>query len=88
MLTIFRSSQGSQSIMTDAHSNLCYWFSNSPSRREQAASDDTTYTNNIVNTFGLKWNSSTDSLPLPSSKSTPKQQSATKRNVLKVSFKM
>ena len=88
MLTIFRSSQGSQSIMTDAHSRLCHWFSNSPSRREQAALDDTTYTNNIVNTFGLKWNSSTHSLPLPSSKSAPKQQSATKRNVLKVSFKI
>lgn len=74
--------------MTDSHSNLRYWFSNSPSRREQAALDDTTYTNNIVNTFGLNWNSSTDSLPLPSSKPPPKQQAATKRTVLQVSFKI
>ena len=74
--------------MTDTHSNLRYWFSNSPSRREQAALDDTTYTNNIVNTFGLKWNSSTDSLPFPSSKPAPKQQSVTKRTVLQVSFKI
>lgn len=88
MFTIFRSSQGNQSIMTDAHSNLRYWFSNSPSRREQATLDDTTYTNNIVNTFGLKWNSSKDRLPLPSSKPAPKQQSDTKRTVLQVSFKI
>lgn len=41
-----------------------------------------------MNIFGLKWNPFTDTLTLPSRKPAPKQQLATERTVLKVSFKI
>lgn len=77
-----------RSIMNEAHFNLRSWSSNSSSLRAQAAKDGTADTNDIVNILGLKWDPSTDTLTLTSSKDKPKQQLVTKRSVLQVSSKV
>ena len=69
-----------RSIMNEAHFNLRSWSSNSSSLRDQAAKDGTTDTNGIVNILGLKWDPSTDTISLTSSKDESTRQLVTKRN--------
>ncbi|KAL9966455.1 hypothetical protein ACROYT_G024534 [Oculina patagonica] len=64
------------------------WSSNSSSLRAQAAKDGTADTNEIVNILSLKWDPSTDTLTLTSSKNKPAQQLVTQRSALQVSFKV
>ena len=77
-----------RSIMNEAHFNLRSWSSNSSSLRDQAAKDGTADTNGIVNILGLKWDPSTDTISLTSSKEESTRQLVTKRNVLQVSSKV
>ena len=76
-----------RSIMNEAHFNLRSWSSNSSSLRDQATRDGTADTNEIVNILGLKWDPSTDTLTLTSSKDESARRLVTKRNVLQVSSK-
>ena len=77
-----------RSIMNEAHFNLRSWSSNSSSLRDQAAKDGTADSNEIVNILGLKWDPSTDTICLTSSKDEPTRQLVTKRKVLQVSSKV
>ena len=77
-----------QSIMKEAHFNLCSWSSNSPLLREQAARDGIPDTKEIVNILGLKWNTFSDTLSLtPQKPCQPSDQPITKRCVLQISSK-
>ena len=77
-----------RSIMNEALFNLRSWSSNSSSLRDQATRDGTADTNEIVNILGLKWDPSSDTLTLTSSKDESARRLVTKRNVLQVSSKV
>ena len=74
-----------RSIMNEAQFNLRSCSSNSSLLSDQAAKDGTADTNEIVNILGLKWNPSTNTIFLTSSKDESTRQLVTKRNVLQVS---
>ena len=73
-----------RSLMNEAHFNLCSWSSNSSLLSDQAAKDGTADSNQIVNILGLKWDSSTDTISLTSSKDESTSQLVTKRRLLQV----
>ena len=77
-----------RSLMNEAHFNLRSLSSNSSSLRDQAAKDGTADSNEIVNILGLKWDPSTDTISLTSSKDESTSQLVTKCKVLQVSSKV
>ena len=77
-----------RSLMNEAHFNLRSWSSNSSSLTDQAAKDGTADSNEIVNILGLKWDPSTGTISLTSSKDESTSQLVTKHKVLQVSSKV
>ena len=78
-----------RTIMNDAKFNLRSWASNCSALQDVAIQESTAHTGDEINTLGMRWNTSSDTLAL-TNKSTlnTHQQLITKREVLQQSSKI
>ena len=75
-----------RTIMNDAKFNLRSWASNCSALQDVATQESTAHTGDEINTLGMRWNTSSDTLALTNKTTLNiRQQLITKREVLRQS---